>query len=334
MPTPPQETGRTIREHQTSDALIYDVMQSVVINFDFRCPDIASQLIWNRPGNQIRVILGGGEKNFNNSGNFSDGRTDGKDLIAEWIKDKKSSNSRYRFIDNRDDLKSLDSDSTDFLLGIFNADEFEYKLDIGDEDETQPRLFEMTQKAIEILGNDEERGFVLFVEAAHVDKAHHKNWAKKSLEEVLELELAVEAALKLVNISETLMIVTADHSHSMTINGYPHLEADILGYDGGWGSQQRSDDPLGRHYPSLMYSTGPGKRTGFYDISEDPRLSKADFVYPATLFRESAAHGGEDVALYAIGPFSDLFHGLMDQHQIPHILSYAGNFGQGIKCCN
>ena len=307
-------------------------MQFVVINFVFRCPDIASQLIRNRPGNQIRVILGGGEKNFNNSGNFSDGRTDGQDLIAEWMEDKKSANSRYRFIDNRVDLKSLDPDMTDFILGIFNADEFEYKLDIGDDDQRQPRLFEMTQKAIELLANDEE-GFVLFVEAAHVDKAHHKNWAKKSLEEVLELELAVEAALKLVNISETLMIVTADHSHSLTINGYPRHEADILAYDGGQGSQQRSDDPLGRHYPSLMYSTGPGKRLSFYDISADPRLPEADFVYPATVFRESAAHGGEDVALYAIGPFSDMFHGLMDQHQIPHILSYAGNFGPGIKCC-
>ena len=296
-----------------------------------RCPDIASQLIRNRPGNQMRVILGGGEKNFNNSGNFSDGRTDGQDLIAEWMEDKK--NSRSRFIDNRVDLKSFDPGTTDFLLGIFNADEFEYKLDIGDEDEKQPRLFEMTKTAIELLRGDEE-GFVLFVEAAHVDKAHHKNWAKKSLEEVMELELAVKTALNLVNISETLMIVTADHSHSLTINGYPRHEADILGYDGGRGSQQRSDDPLGRHYPSLMYSTGPGKRLSFYDISEDQRLSEADFVYPATVFRESAAHGGEDVALYAIGPYSDMFHGLMDQHQIPHILSYAGNFGEGIKCCN
>ena len=297
----------------------------------FRCPDIASQLIRNRPGNQIRVILGGGEKNFNNSGNFSDGRTDGQDLIAEWMEDKK--NSRSRFIDNRVDLKSLDPDTTDFLLGIFNADEFEYKLDIGDEDERQPRLFEMTKTAIELLRSDEE-GFVLFVEAAHIDKAHHKNWAKKSLEEVIELELAVETALNLVNISETLMIVTADHSHSLTINGYPRHEADILGYDGGRGSQQRSDDSLGRFYPSLMYSTGPGKRSSFYDISKDQRLSEPDFVYPSTVFRESAAHGGEDVALYAIGPYSDMFHGLVDQHQIPHILSYAGNFGQGIKCCN
>ena len=297
-----------------------------------RCPDIASQLIRNRPGNRIRVILGGGEKNFNNSGQFSDGRTDGQDLIAEWMAAKKYADAPHRFVANRADLNLVDPDNTDFLLGIFNADEFRYKLDIGDADERQPRLFEMTQKAIELLRKDDE-GFVLFVEAAHIDKAHHKNWAKKSLEEVMELELAVETALGMVNNSETLMIVTADHSHSLTINGYPRHESDILGYDGGRGSQQKSDGLMSRYYSSLMYSTGPGKRLSFYDISRDPRLSEADYVYPATVFRDSAAHQGEDVALYATGPYSHMFHGLLDQHQIPHILSYAGNFGEGIKCC-
>ena len=58
-------------------------------------------------------------------------------------------------------------------------------------------------------------------QAGHVDKAHHKGWAKKALEEVLELELAVETALNMTNEEETLIIVTADHSHSLTINGYP-----------------------------------------------------------------------------------------------------------------
>ena len=59
------------------------------------------------------------------------------------------------------------------------------------------------------------------IKAAHVDKAHHKNFAKKALEEVIELDLAVETTLKMVNLDETLIIVTADHSHSLTINGYP-----------------------------------------------------------------------------------------------------------------
>ena len=66
-------------------------------------------------------------------------------------------------------------------------------------------------------------------EGGMIDKAHHKNWAKKAFEETLELEKAVKVALELTNEDETLMIVTADHSHSITMNGYPKRGNDILG---------------------------------------------------------------------------------------------------------
>ena len=97
-------------------------------------------------------------------------------------------------------------------------------------------------QAVEILGRH-EAGFVLFVEAAHVDKAHHENWAAKALEEVLELEQAVAAAQQLTEAADTLLLVTADHSHALTISGYPRRGrgADILGGDTAPGSQQTSD---------------------------------------------------------------------------------------------
>ena len=34
-------------------------------------------------------------------------------------------------------------------------------------------------------------------------------------------------------------------------------------------------------------------------------------------------HGGEDVALYAIGPQAQLFTGTLEQHWIFHALKYA-----------
>ena len=52
-----------------------------------------------------------------------------------------------------------------------------------EETSTQPTLAEMTGKALELLEGRQE-GFVLFVEAALVDKAHHDNAARKSLAEV------------------------------------------------------------------------------------------------------------------------------------------------------
>ena len=297
------------------------------------CPDIASQLIRNRPGNMFRVILGGGGMNFNNSRHHSDGRTDGSDLITEWINNREAESQSYEFVNNRRDLVAVDVNETDYLFGIFNEDEFLYKLDIGDDHEIQPRLFEMTSKALEILQRHDE-GFVLFIEAAHIDKAHHENWAKKALEEVLELDKAVTTALEMVNTDETLIIVTADHSHSLTISGYPRREYDILGFDGGEDSQQVTDEAPQHFYPTLMYATGPGTKHSSYDVSRDERLRDKDFVYPSTVFRESASHQGEDVALYAVGPQSHLFNGLIDQHLIPHILGYAGCIGNGLTLCD
>ena len=217
---------------------------------------------------------------------------------------------------------------------MFNDEEFEYRLDVEDDlDSEQPRLFEMTETALKILQKCDE-GFVLFVEAGHVDKAHHKGWAGKALEEVLELELAVETALNMTDAEETLVLVTADHSHSLTINGYPRTGVDILTYDPGEMSQQVSDDKQPHYYPSLMYSTGPGKRSADYDVSQDDSLSSKDYVHPSLVYQDSASHGGEDVALFATGHNAHIFRGLIDQHQIPHYLSFLTCVGDGITLCN
>ena len=208
---------------------------------------------------------------FNNSGAAEDGRTEGSDLITEWLTEKAEAGEKAAYVSSARQLAALDTDNTDYLLGIFTEKEFEYKLDLG-EDSEQPRLVEMTRKAIDILQRA-EKGFVLFVEAAHIDKAHHKNWAKKALEEVLELEVAVEEALREERMeTESLVVVTADHSHSLTINGYPRRHVDITGYDGFPGSQQRADDLQQSYFPTLMYSTGPGRKNVYYDVSRDKSL--------------------------------------------------------------
>lgn len=91
-----------------------------------------------------------------------------------------------------------------------------------------PTLEEMTRKAIEML-QKEANGYVLLVEGGRIDQAHHDGRAKLALEEAFQFDLAVAAALNMTDQADTLIIVTADHSHTMTINGYPARGNDILG---------------------------------------------------------------------------------------------------------
>jgi alkaline phosphatase len=52
-----------------------------------------------------------------------------------------------------------------------------------------------------------------------IDHAHHYNNAYRALVETLALEAALLAALPLVDLADTLLVLTADHSHVMTLGG-------------------------------------------------------------------------------------------------------------------
>ena len=74
-----------------------------------------------------------------------------------------------------------------------------------------------------------ERGFFLMVEGGRIDQAHHEGWSQRALNETVALDLAVETALSKINLTETLVIVTADHSHSMMFSGYAERGSDVTG---------------------------------------------------------------------------------------------------------
>jgi alkaline phosphatase len=78
---------------------------------------------------------------------------------------------------------------------------------------------------------------------SRIDHAHHDNLAKIAREEVVAFDRAVLKALKLTNAAETLVVVTADHSHAFTMNGYP-----------------KRGNPIGGKNPG-MRQFGPGQAT-------------------------------------------------------------------------
>lgn len=59
----------------------------------------------------------------------------------------------------------------------------------------------------------------LFAFLGKIDQAHHQNHARAALEEMVEFENAIREVTEKLD-DDTLVIVTADHSHSMVFNGY------------------------------------------------------------------------------------------------------------------
>ncbi|XP_037824116.1 membrane-bound alkaline phosphatase-like [Lucilia sericata] len=297
--------------------------------------DIARQLIEWPVGQELRVIMGGGRRNFLNE-TVSDEtdlpgqRTDGRNLIEEWQMIKQQQNKRAAYVSNKNDLNDLDLDNTDYLMGLFSSSHCPYHGDLERENlkETVPSLSEMTEKALELLKRSSE-GYFLFVEGAKIDMAHHDTRARRSMEETEEFNRAVEVALKMTSEEDTLIVVTSDHAHTMTINGYASRHSDILGL-----SDDVADDGL--PYTILSYANGPGYEKTFSDKKGRKDLSDKDFTdpkrkYMATVPLESETHGADDVAIFALGPFAHYFSGNYIQTNLPMLMARAALIGPFTK---
>ena len=76
-----------------------------------------------------------------------------------------------------------------------------------------------------------DNGFFLMVEGGKIDHAHHDNTAIRALSETVAMDSAIEATLEMLGdeLDDTLIIVTADHAHAMSISGYADRGTDIRG---------------------------------------------------------------------------------------------------------
>jgi alkaline phosphatase len=84
-------------------------------------------------------------------------------------------------------------------------------------EEDQPMLDEMTKAALRVLNKKDrnEKGFVLMVEGAHIDKQSHMMDTDRMIDEVIEFDKAVDEAYKFAKDNgDTIVIVLADHECS------------------------------------------------------------------------------------------------------------------------
>ncbi len=329
-------------------------------------PDIARQLVEFPYGDGLEVALGGGRTHFKPKGEVDPenprrpgSRVDGQDLTQLWV--DRYDNAEYVW--SLDQMNAVDLEKTQHLLGLFEPGNMKWEADRKGDAAGEPSLAEMTKVAIDVLDNN-PNGFFLMVEGGRIDHGHHAGNAYRALTDTIALSDAVRVALENTKGEETLIVVTADHSHTLSISGYPKRGNPILGKVVGvnWfgkGEDQIGLDALKKPYTTLSYANGPGY-TGasksqpegahnwghqpceqrppfeceFEGIAEGrPDLSEVDtedssYLQEATVPMAQETHAGEDVPIYAQGTRAALFHGVREQNYIYHALVEAFGWTQ------
>lgn len=294
------------------------------------CTDIARQMIEFDVGRGIHVIMGGGRQAFmpgdeeDPEYEFLGGlRMDGRNLIDEW-------RERYpggRYVWNLEQFEEVPGKRTNRLLGLFETDHLQYEHDRENDGAGEPSLAEMTGKAIEVLSRG-GNGFFLMVEGGRIDHAHHANNAWRALVDTIAFDDAVRMAHEMTDPKDTLIIVTADHAHAMTLGGYAQRGNPIHGLVRQPGSDGRmSDIPAlaldDQPFTALGYHDGPGYRGGERPDFSTVNPERRSYRQEATVPMRFSTHGGEDVPVYATGPGSEIVAGVMEQNVIYHIMLQA-----------
>ena len=320
------------------------------------CEDIASQLVNFESNLEARfsglnvdgleVAMGGGRRHFlpkDATFNSADAksaiegdRTDNRDLTAEWQSKYPSGN----YVIDQTGFDAINTETTTHLLGLFNESHMQYEADRGNDIAGEPSLSQMTNKAINILDNN-DKGFFLMVESGRIDHAHHAGNAYNALNETIEFAKSVQYAVEHTDPNDTLILVTADHSHVFTIAGYPKRGNPILGKVVSVGQSTPSLAADDMPYTTLGYTNGRGFKdlgtqtnadagydeaivTGRVDLTNIDTTT-VGFHQEALVPRSSETHAGEDVGIYASGPSSQLVRGTNEQSYIFHVMNNAGN---------
>lgn len=268
------------------------------------CADIASQLIDFPYGDGLEVALGGGYPMF-----AAAARPDGRDLIVEW-----QAREGATVVRTASELANLPADARQ-VLGLFSNSHMAYEIDRPAE---QPSLTAMTEAAINLV-DGHRKGFFLMIEGGRIDHGHHATNAKRALTETIEFSNAIRRATELTG-DDTLIIVTADHGHTLAFAGYPERGNPILGSAG--------NDSNELPYTTLSYANGPGYRAPGSLDQPRPDLTDVDttadnYLQEALIPLTIETHGGGDVPVYATGPGSQWVSGVMEQNVIYHVMRRA-----------
>ena len=308
------------------------------------------------------IILGGGSAYFLPKSTTGSKRKDDKDYI-QLFKD-----AGYTLATDKDSLAAASGTNTGKILGLFHTGNMDVALDrnllkkgtVG-KFPNQPGLVDMTQSALDQLSKNPE-GFFLMVEAASIDKMSHAQDGERSLYETIEFDKAVGAAREFAKTHpDTLIVVTGDHTHSMSVigtvddskPGTDMREKVGIYADAGFTNYEDKDgdgypdkiDPSKRlavvygNYPD-HYETFSPKLDGPYEpaIQNEKKEYVANPAYkdvPGAVFvqgniprnNDSTAHAVDDIVLQATGPGAEGFKGYLEESDVYRVLADAFALG-------
>ena len=288
------------------------------------CADIATQLI-RFDGGGLDIALGGGREMFRGTG--GERKDPDEDLTQQWLEAAPG----RRYVETAAGLDTIEPGQQ--VLGLF-ADSHMTSVAERGEDSTEPTLVQMTRAAIRQLSAN-EHGYFLMVEGGRIDHGHHDGKPGYAMLETQAFSRAVAAVLELVDLDETLVLVTADHSHVFSMGGYATRGNPILGLvvkndASGDPRSEPERDVDGVPYTTLGYFNGPGA------VREIPRPmpeTGIDAIYQSAVsvvggdhdsnVDYDETHGGEDVALYGIGAGAENVRGVIEQNRVFDIMMSA-----------
>jgi alkaline phosphatase len=309
---------------------------------------IAAQLVPGGAGfnsalyDGVNVLMGGGLNHFTpyssatSSTKNTKGRADGRDLTAELAA------QGYTVGKTRADMLAAPADKK--FIGLFSTtSHMDYDLDrlakVAAGTVAQPSLAEMTTKAMDILTQDptqNPKGYFLMVEGGRIDHALHSTNAKRALQDTVAFDNAIKAAIDKVKLTDptlanTLIVVTADHDHTLVLNGYAARTKNttasnpgVLGLVLNYVTGKPDIDADGTPYSIIGFGNGESRnatRAGLALTNDTAVVGGvgADDYHQEAVVKVgigSETHGGTDVFLGAIGMGADTFHGSIDNTKV------------------
>ncbi|CAN5734072.1 alkaline phosphatase [soil metagenome] len=280
----------------------------------------------------VQVLMGGISQYFRpyNATTTPRGRPDGRDLVAE-LQAK-----GYTYVSDLASFNAAPATAGTKLIGLYDqaAAEGHMSYELDRNPALEPSLSQMATKAVDILSNN-TAGFFLMVEGGRIDHALHGTNAARALADTKAFDDAIQAVIDKVktfdpDLSQTLIVVTADHDHGMAFNGYGKRGTDILGPNISYVTGSPSKDVNGVTYPNLVFANGSNRPDVRVEV--DPAVMAGKNYLQEVGTRRgtpgSETHGGGDVKLHAIGAgaAAKTFKGTLDNTAVFGLVKSAAGY--------